>query len=136
LILFPFAQGEQHMSHFTTIQVQITNGETLEQVLQELDYQVDRDAMVRGYAGNKIKADYVVRQANGYDLGFRKRGENYELIADFWGAQIDEKAFVNEVSRRYAHKSLLASVQNQGFTIEQEETLKDGSVRVVVGRWV
>lgn len=124
------------MSHFTTIQVQIKNGEILNQVLQELGYTVEYNKKVRGYAGQKTDAEYVIRQENGYDLGFRRQGEIYELVADFWGAKIDQKAFVNSISQKYAHKTLMASVQEQGFNVEEEEVLKDGTVRVVVGRWV
>jgi hypothetical protein len=78
----------------------------------------------------------VIRQSNGYDLGFRRSGDNYELVADFWGARIDEAAFVNAVNQKYAHKLLMQSVVDQGFDVEEEETLEDGTVRVVVGRWV
>jgi hypothetical protein len=124
------------MSHFSTIQVQIKNGETLHQTLQELGYTVECNKKVRGYQGNKADAEYVIRQDNGYDLGFRRKGENYELVADFWGARIDQKAFVNSIMQKYAHKTLMASVQEQGFNVEEEEVLADGSVRVVVGRWV
>ncbi|HEY9597261.1 MAG TPA: DUF1257 domain-containing protein [Cyanophyceae cyanobacterium] len=124
------------MSHFTTIQIQIKNGEILNQVLQELGYQVEYNKKVRGYAGKKTDADYVIRQDNGYDLGFRRQGEIYELVADFWGARIDEKAFVNSINQKYAHKMLMIAVQEQGFNLEEEEVLEDGTVRVVVGRWV
>ncbi|MGL5059023.1 MAG: DUF1257 domain-containing protein [Microcoleus sp.] len=126
------------MSHFTTIKVQIQNGELLHQVLEELGYQVECNVQVRGYMGEKINAEYVVRQANGYDLGFRKSKENedYELIADFWGARINQQQFVNSISQLYARKTLMAAVQSEGFTVEEEETLADGTVRVVVGRWV
>ncbi len=64
------------MSHFTTIKVQIKNGEILHQVLQDLGYQVELNTNVRGYMGNTTKAEYVIHQSNGYDLGFRKEGEN------------------------------------------------------------
>lgn len=124
------------MSHFSTIKVQIKNGDTLYQVLQELGYQVERNTAVRGYQGDTTQADYVIRQSNGYDLGFRRNSENYELVADFWGARIDEKAFINSISQKYAHKTLMATVQEQGFNVEEEETLQDGTVRLVVGRWV
>ena len=124
------------MSHFTTIKVQIKNGEILYQTLQELGYTVEYNKKVRGYQGNKTNAEYVIWQDNGYDLGFRRNGENYELVADFWGAKIDQQAFVNSIMQKYAHKMLMTSVQEQGFNVEEEETLKDGTVRVVVGRWV
>jgi tRNA G26 N,N-dimethylase Trm1 len=124
------------MSHFTTIKVQIKNGETLRQCLQELGYVVECNTQVRGYQGNKTQAEYVIRQGNGYDLGFRRDGENYEVVADFWGAKINQQEFINSISQRYAHKTLMASVQSQGFNVEEEETLSDGTVRVVVGKWV
>ncbi|MEG4326809.1 DUF1257 domain-containing protein, partial [Microcoleus sp. herbarium5] len=56
------------MSHFTTIKVQIKNGELLHQVLEELGYQVECNVQVRGYRGDKTNAEYVIRQSNGYDL--------------------------------------------------------------------
>ena len=124
------------MSHFTTIKVQIKNGQVLAESLRELGYEVLQNVEVRGYQGNKTTAEYVIRQSNGYDLGFRRSGDNYELVADFWGAKIDQKAFVNAVNQKYAHKMLMQSVVDQGFNVEEEETLEDGTVRVVVGRWV
>ena len=66
------------MSHFTTIKTQIKYGVILKQVLQELGYQVETNTNVRGYQGNKTQAEYVIRQNNGYDLGFRSQGDNYE----------------------------------------------------------
>ncbi|MCL1463425.1 DUF1257 domain-containing protein [Argonema galeatum] len=124
------------MSHFTTIKVQIKNAEILHECLEELGYQVARNAFVRGYNGDKTEAEYVIRQQNGYDLGFRRDGENYELVADFWGARINQQQFINSITKKYAHKSLMATVQAEGFNVEEEETLSDGTVRVVVARWV
>jgi len=124
------------MSHFTTIKVQIKQGEVLLDVLQELGYQVEQNTQVRGYRGDTINAEYVIRQANGYDLGFRKNGEGYELVADFWGAEINQQEFVNNISQKYAHKTLMKTIQTEGFNVEEEEVLADGTVRVIVGRWV
>lgn len=123
------------MSHFSTIKVEIKNGEILHQVLQELGYKVERNVAVRGYQGDTTQAEYVVRQPNRYDLGFRRNGDNYELVADFWGARINEQQFINSITQKYAHKTLIATVQEQGFHIEEEEVLEDGTVRVLVGRW-
>jgi Protein of unknown function (DUF1257) len=125
------------MSHFTTIKVQIKQGDILHQTLQELGYHVEKNAQVRGYQGDRTVADYVIRRSNGYDLGFRKDGdEGYELVADFWGARINQQQFVNQVQQKYAHKMLMQTVAEQGYAIEAEEVLEDGTVRIVVGRWV
>jgi hypothetical protein len=124
------------MSHFTTIKVQIKQGEVLLQVLKELGYQVEQNTQVRGYMGDKTNAEYVIKQSNGYDLGFRKNGEGYELVADFWGAKINQQEFINNISQKYAHKTLMETIQTEGFNVEEEEVLADGTVRVLVGRWV
>jgi hypothetical protein len=124
------------MSHFTTIKVQIKQGEVLLDVLQELGYQVEQNTQVRGYMGDKTNAEYVIKQSNGYDLGFRKNGEGYELVADFWGAKINQQEFINNISQKYAHKTLMKTIQTEGFNVEEEEVLADGTVRVLVGRWV
>ena len=124
------------MSHFTTIKVQIKQGEVLLDVLQELGYQVEQNTQVRGYRGDKTNAEYVIKQSNGYDLGFRKNGEGYELVADFWGAEINQQEFINNISQKYAHKTLMETIQTEGFSVEEEEVLEDGTVRVLVGRWV
>lgn len=124
------------MSHFSTIKIEIKNGEILQQVLTELGYEVKTNTQVRGYQGNQTNADYVIRQNNGYDLGFRRNGESYELVADFWGARINEEKFLNAINQKYAHQTLMQSVEEQGFDVEEEEVLEDGTVKVVVGRWV
>jgi Protein of unknown function (DUF1257) len=138
-VVIPLKLGHAYnnpMSHFTTIKVQIKNGEILRETLQDLGFTVEQQTMVRGYMGNKIQADYVIRQDHGYDLGFRKQGDHYELVADFWGAAIDPTDFTNLVSQKYAHKSLIATVQSQGFAIAHQETLEDGTLSVLVERWV
>ncbi len=126
------------MSHFTTIKVQIKQGDVLESVLQELNYEVEVNAMVRGYRGDKTLAEYVIRRSNGYDIGFRKKDgdEHYEIVADFWEARINQKQFVNQIQQKYAHKMLLNTVAQEGYSIEAEEVMEDGTVKVVVGRWV
>lgn len=124
------------MSHFTTIKVQIKEGTVLKTVLEELGYKVQQNTQVRGYQGQKTTAEYFIRQSNGYDLGFRRQGDSYELVADFWGAKINQTEFINSISQKYAHKLLLEKVETLGFDLETEETLADGTVRVVIGKWV
>ena len=89
---------------------------------------------MRGYQGNTTQSEYVIRQKNGCDLGFRRNGENYEIVADFWGAKINRQEFVNSITQKYAYKTLMATIQEQG--LEKEEVLENGTVRVVVGQWV
>lgn len=124
------------MSHFTTISVEIKDGVILHDVLRELGYQIELNTTVRGYQGKTTQANYVIRQANGYDIGFRQVGDIYEIVADFWGAKINQAELLNNIHQKYAHKTLMTFVDTQGFNVESEEVLADGTVRVVVGKWV
>ncbi|PSB48114.1 DUF1257 domain-containing protein [Chamaesiphon polymorphus] len=127
------------MSHFTTIKVQIKNSEVLADVLTELGHKFEKNTQVRGYQGDRVNAEYVIRRQNGYDIGFRKKedgDDNYEIISDFSMARMNQLQFVNEIQQKYAHKMLLTMAEDRGYTIEVEEVMEDGAVRVVVGRWI
>ena len=75
------------MSHFTTIRTQIVEKEYLKQALQDLGYAYQEGAVkVNGYRGNQTTAELKIATSNaGYEIGFNKTGNSYELIADWWG---------------------------------------------------
>ena len=123
------------MSHFTTIAIEIKNGDLLKQALEEIGYPVKQNTLVRGYLGNTAIAEYVIPMPNGYDIGFRKIGDRYEVIADFWGVALKIEEFLGELNQQYATKTVLQSATQQGFEIEKQEVLEDGTVRIVIGRW-
>ncbi len=125
------------MSHFSTIQVAVTDQTILKTVLQEAGYDFVEHGLVRGYQGNTTTAALVIQLSHGYDIGLRLRqdGTGYEVVADWWGVGITAEEFSQDLNQRYAHKALLHQAAQQGFTIETEEILADGTVRVVLGRW-
>jgi len=43
--------------------------------------------------------------------------------------------FLGDVVQQYATRTVLASATQQGFAIEHEQILEDGTVRIVIGRW-
>jgi hypothetical protein len=123
------------MSHFTTIAIEIKNGDLLKQSLEALGYPVQENTLVRGYLGNTTTAEYVIPMPNAYDLGFRKIGDRYELIADMWGVALNVEEFLGAIAQQYGAATVLESATQQGFAIEQQEVLEDGTVRIVIGRW-
>ncbi|MEI6428180.1 MAG: DUF1257 domain-containing protein [Pseudanabaena sp. ELA607] len=125
------------MSHFSTIQVAVTDQAILKTVLQEAGYDFVENALVRGYQGNTTTAAIVIRLSHGYDIGLRQSqdGTTYEAVADWWGVGVSATEFSQDLNQRYAHRAILHHAAQQGFTIETEEVLADGTVRVVLGRW-
>jgi hypothetical protein len=54
------------MSHFTTIETQIRDIPALREACRELGLTVLESTMARGYNGNTLKGDYVIRLRGPY----------------------------------------------------------------------
>ena len=123
------------MSHFTSIKVQFKNKEILKRILVAQGHEVLENTYVRGYRGNRVRADLVVRRSNGYDIGFRQQGDSLEMIADFWGTGVSAEAFLAPIRQAYTREQLLATAVEKGFTVESESVDEKGQIRIVLGRW-
>jgi len=127
------------MSHFTTIRTQLVEASYLERALVDLGHTVQRGPVtVNGYMGNTTRADLKIATANkGYDIGFRRNGPSYELVADWWGINgIDQGSFVKKLTQRYAYHAAQAALKAEGFSLVEEEQQQDGTLHLVLRRSV
>ena len=126
------------MSHFSQIKTQIRNLESLEDALSDLgiDWKPG-PGEVRGYRGQTHAAEVTIEQQNGYDIGFRWNGQEYELVADlqYWQQNLSVDGFVREVTQRYAYQTVVKETTKVGFQVAEQQQQKDGSIRLVVQRW-
>jgi hypothetical protein len=124
------------MSHFTKIQTRLTDHEFLKQALENLGYEVELDAEVRGYGGVKRSAELKIATASrGYDIGFIKGAEGYVLLADWWGIKgIDQSKFVAQLTQQYARCVAKEKLRQQGFTLASEETDANGRIHLLLRR--
>lgn len=126
------------MSHFSQIKTQIRNLETLKATLSDdgIDWK-SGPVEVRGYRGQTFAADLAIEQDNGYDIGFRWNGTEYELVADlqYWKQPLSVEGFLNRIAQGYACKTVVAATAEQGFQISEQQRGSDGSVRLVLQRW-
>jgi Protein of unknown function (DUF1257) len=130
------------MSHFLKIQTQIREREHLVQALRDLHYncQVSQtqtnDLLVRGYQGNQERAEVVVDTGTQYDIGFQKRADNYEVVADWWGVerggQIKQAQFIQQINRQYAYNIIRDQVREQNLIVEEERSLENGDVVITL----
>lgn len=126
------------MSHFSQIKTQIRNLTSLQAALSDLG--IDWKAgpkEVRGYRGQTHSAEVVIEQENGYDVGFRWNGAEYELVADlqFWQQAPSVDRFLNMVTQRYAYHTVVGESSKQGFQLAEQQKNPDGSIRLVLQRW-
>ncbi|MEM9135845.1 MAG: DUF1257 domain-containing protein [Cyanobacteria bacterium P01_F01_bin.42] len=126
------------MSHFSQIKTKIRNLPALESALNDMGVSWKSGPLpVRGHRGQTETAEVVISQNNGYDIGFRWTGREYELVADFqfWDHQLTVEQFLNQVTQRYALNTVLNSTSEQGFSVAKQESDVDGNIRLVVQRW-
>ena len=126
------------MSHFSQIKTQIRNLPALQSALTDLGMDWKSGPRpVRGYQGQTQTAELVIAQDNGYDIGFRQKGDEYELVADmdFWQQTSTVEQFLQKVTQRYAYHTVVNTTAEQGFQLAEQAQNPDGSIRLVVQRW-
>jgi hypothetical protein len=135
------------MSHFTTVRTQIKDVGALVKALADVGFktvEVHQEAQhLYGYQGDirSETAEVIVRRkhigALSNDIGFKQQADgSFEaIISDYDQTRYSQK-WLNHLMQRYAYHALMTIAPTAGFAIEEEEVLADGTIRVVVGRWV
>jgi Protein of unknown function (DUF1257) len=126
------------MSHFSQIKTQIRNLDSLKDALTELGIDWKPGPReVRGYRGQTHSAEVTIEQENGYDIGFRWNGKEYELVADlqYWQQNLSVDGFLRQVTQRYAYETVVKETTRVGFQVAEQQKNTDGSIRLVVQRW-
>ena len=129
------------MSHFSTIKTKLKNKPILQEALEILQYDVKEDQELKVTGAHGIGHETVEDElAIGTDVGFRMNpmtGE-YELVADLetWNQPIPVERFVDKVTQQYARMTIHNQVKKMGFEVEEEWEMVDGSIELVVNRWV
>jgi Protein of unknown function (DUF1257) len=126
------------MSHFSQIKTQIRNLDSLKEALTDLgvDWK-SGPSEVRGYRGQTHAAEVSIEQENGYDVGFKWNGKEYELVADlqYWQQNLSVEGFLRQVTQRYAYHTVVKETTRVGFQVAEQQKNEDGSIRLVVQRW-
>ncbi len=129
------------MSHFSTIKTKIKEKPFLLKALEVLGHEVneDQELVVTGSHGHNhpvIQADICIAT----DIGFRWCNDTqaYELVSDIetWSLPTPPRRFIDKVTQQYAKETILDTVKDQGFTVEEESSKIDNSIELTVTRWV
>lgn len=125
------------MSHFSQVKTQIRTLEPLQKALTDLGLPWQSSTSVKSDRGQTVTAEVVIPQENGYDIGFKWNGQEYELVADmqYWQQPWHVESFLNKLSQRYAVQTVMTESENQGFALTTQTHQADGSIRLVLQRW-
>ena len=135
------------MSHFTSIQTEIRQIEYLTKALADMGFDSvevhDFPVPLYGFEGDirPESAEVIVRRkfisSRSNDIGFKRQpdGTFMAVISDYDSREYSGD-WVKGLSQRYAYHALIGTAPQQGFTVEEEEVLEDGTIRVIIGQWV
>ena len=130
------------MSHFTKVATKINDLVALRKALDQLGWKYkysEEGVEVRGWRGQTTKAEIAVDMGK-YDVGVVKQADGtYALEADWWGVEttrgLKEEEVVKELNAKYAYQRVVAAVEEQGYTIDQNAVQADGTVKLTVSKW-
>lgn len=137
------------MSHFSKITTRIVNKQYLIDALKRLNYDLEVGQLkCRGYNGNQSDVEILIKLTNNnYNLGFRRSGEFYELIADWYGIKgISSNSLIsslereitlieNKIKQKYAYETTIKTLEEQGFDLV-EEVSENGEIHLQLRRLV
>lgn len=135
------------MSHFSRIKTSFTNRDALVRCLTDLGLSVEQNTAIRGYRGLQ-NVEIAARSSDGGEIGFlQNRDGSFDMVADWWtkkgnkgdgGQQLirELNQLAGKVQQEYARRILLEQAKNDGFSVVEEQYGEDGSIRIVVRRWV
>ena len=127
------------MSHFTMIKTRLIKKDLLIKALQELGYNVnDGKVRIRGYNRQETEVDIMISTRNkGYDIGFKKEDDSYNLVADWYGIKdIEPETFLKQVQQKYAYLAVRERMEEQGFELIEEENEEDNTIHLTLRRTV
>jgi hypothetical protein len=128
------------MSHFSTVKTRMVRREFLEAALKDLGYVPEvGTSQIRGFGGNRTAVEIRVRTKNpAYDIGFRRAGDAYEIVADWWGiTETTQDRFFRDLAQRYAYRAVRAELEIRGqFSVASETVDAEGRIHVVLRRTV
>jgi len=126
------------MSHFSQIKTQMVEKKYILQALQDLGFAYQEgEQQVTGFGGQKTAVDIRIPLKFSYDIGLRKKGSAYEIVADWFGVKgIKQKDFTNRLMQRYAYHAARAKLEEQGFDMVEEKVEETGQIRIILRRMV
>ena len=133
------------MSHFTKCALKMTNLAAIKKALADLqlkftEAEQGQTAVVRGYRGDKLQAAISIDMGR-YDIGVIANEQGtYDLVADWWGVEttkgVSEAEFKDQLSQKYQYHNVKMACEEKGYALEEEVNEEDGSIRLVVRKWV
>jgi len=122
------------VSHFTTIKTEIKDIEALRSAVQELGLALESNAEARGYAGNKLPGDHVIRLKGPYDVVVNRQPNGaHGLTCDWWDGhvarEVGEK--FGKLLQLYGVHKATREARRKGHLV-QRRAQPNGAIKLVI----
>lgn len=125
------------MSHFTSVRTRLVDPKFILAACADLGFAASQGTVeIRGYQGNRMAVEIAMpTRDSGYDIDFRRDGETYEMVADWWGIRdINPEEMLRQLAQRYAYHATIAGLTKQGFDVVSDTRENDGRLHLVLRR--
>ena len=126
------------MSHFTCVKTKIKEKDFLIKALNTLGYEAQENVLLENPDDHDHK-QWNVEVAVTNDVGFKRSQDGtLELVAelDAWDLDVPVSRFIDKLTQQYAIENIKTQTVEKGYDVESEVKNLDGSVELVVTRWV
>ena len=126
------------MSHFTCVKTKIKKKDFLIKALNTLGYEAQENVLLENPDDHDHK-QWNVEVAVTDDVGFKRSQDGtLELVAelDAWDLDVPVSRFIDKLTQQYAIENIKIQTVEKGYDVESEVKNLDGSVELVVTRWV
>ncbi len=133
------------MSHFTKCALKMTNLAAIKKALEDMqlkftEAEEGQSVSVRGYRGDKLQAAMSIDMGR-YDIGvIQNEDGTFGVTADWWGVEttkgVSEAEFQDQLAQKYQYHNVKQACEEKGYAVEEEVNEEDGSIRLVVRKWV
>ncbi len=125
------------MSHFVRIRTQLKERAPLLTALRDLGFTTREGEAIELRTDGREEAAAEIVAATGceYEIGFRKVGDTYEMIADWYNVERHtphrRQVFIDALRQRYAYAIVREQARAQNLIVE-EETDANGDIVIVL----
>ena len=125
------------MSHFSRVRTKMAEREFVTKALDDLGYTYEvGDLKIGGFGSARTPVE--IKVSTGIlkrSVGFRKSGDHYELVGDWYGlGKFGRKDFLNKLTQRYAYHAAKDKLAGQDFSMVSEEVDDKGRIHLVLRR--
>lgn len=128
------------MSHFVTLRTDLREREHLLAALRDLGYTVREGERLplRSDTRREESAEIVVETDCDYEIGFRRRDRDYEVVADWYNierlTELERQSFLQQLTQRYAYSVIRDQAREQNLIVEEEQEANGDIILVLSER--